>query len=187
MAGKGCLINFIIHRGCVIIKHPKGFDTWLCKYSVYIAQGEKEHIFLQDVIKLIVFIKIINSFIFIFLFIFFFLSSSDHFASLTDERKTHVLVSTDLLKFNKVAGSDIEIFGKALQLKQADIDGIRMVNPLSVPTQVHQIIQMWKNKNGKLATLGRFTKNLMDAEAAGARIYWDEFYKGVKEVTSSKS
>nr|XP_011413852.2 uncharacterized protein LOC105318426 isoform X1 [Crassostrea gigas]XP_011413853.2 uncharacterized protein LOC105318426 isoform X1 [Crassostrea gigas] len=108
----------------------------------------------------------------------------DHFASLTDDRKTHVLVNTDLLKFNKVVGSDIEIFGKALQLKQADIDGIRMVNSLSVPTQVHQIIQMWKSKNGKLATLGRFTKNLMDAEAAGARIYWDVFDQGVKEVTS---
>lgn len=122
---------------------------------------------------------LIPLFLSFYLFIFF-LSSSDHFASLTGKRKTHVLVSTDLLKFNKVAGSDIEIFGKALQLKQADIDGIRMVNPLSVPTQVHQIIQMWKNKNGKLATLGRFTKNLMDAEAAGARIYWDEFYKGVE-------
>lgn len=47
MAGKGCLINFIIHRGCVIniIKHPKGFDTWLCKCSVYIAQRENDHIF----------------------------------------------------------------------------------------------------------------------------------------------
>lgn len=129
---------------------------------------------------------LIPLFLSFYLFIFF-LSSSDHFASLTDKRKTHVLVSTDLLKFNKVAGSDIEIFGKALQLKQADIDGIRMVNPLSVPTQVHQIIQMWKNKNGKLATLGRFTKNLMDAEAAGARIYWDEFHKGVEQVTSLKS
>lgn len=184
MAGKGCLINFIIHRGCVIIKHPKGFDTWLCKYSVYIAQGEKEHIFLQDVIKLIVFIKIINSFIFIFLFIYFFLSSSDHFASLTDKRKTHVLVSTDLLKFNKVVGSDIEIFGKALQLKQADIDSTRMENSNSVATQIHKIILKWRNRNGKMATLGTFTKSLMDAEAAGASVDWDVYDQGVKEVTS---
>eukprot|EP00105_Crassostrea_gigas_P001611 XP_011413851.1 PREDICTED: death domain-containing protein CRADD [Crassostrea gigas] len=108
----------------------------------------------------------------------------DHLTSLTDNQKTHVLTEANLLKFNKVVGSDIEIFGKALQLKQADIDSTRMENSHSVATQIHKIILKWRNRNGKMATLGTFTKSLMDAEAAGASVDWDVFDQGVKEVTS---
>lgn len=108
----------------------------------------------------------------------------DHLTSLTDNQKTHVLTEINLLKFNKVVGSDIEIFGKALQLKQADIDSTRMENSNSVATQIHKIILKWRNRNGKMATLGTFTKSLMDAEAAGASVDWDVYDQGVKEVTS---
>lgn len=115
------------------------------------------------------------------------MSSSDHFASLTDNQKTHVLTVTNLLKFNKVVESDIVIFGSALHLIQADIDRIRMQYSIYVDTQVYNIMLKWRNTSVKMATLGRFTKSLMDAEAAGARIYWDVFYKGVKEVAPLKS
>lgn len=108
----------------------------------------------------------------------------DHFTSLTDNQKSHILTEQNLLKFNTVVVRDIEIFGKALQLRQADIDTCRMESPNSVTTQIHKIILKWRNRNGKMATLGTFTKSLMDAEAAGASVDWDVFDQSVKEVTS---
>lgn len=107
----------------------------------------------------------------------------DHLTSLTEDQKTYVLTEQNLLKFNRVVGSDIEIFGKALLLRQADIDTTRMENSNSATTQIHKIILKWRNRNGRMATLGRFTKSLMDAEAAGAFVDWDVFDQGVKEVT----
>lgn len=89
-----------------------------------------------------------------------------------------------MLKFNKVVGSDIEIFGKALKLKQADIDASRVENSNSFTTLIHKILLKWRNINAKNATLGLFTKGLQDAEAAGASVDWEIFSEGVKDVTS---
>lgn len=108
----------------------------------------------------------------------------DHFTRLTDRQRTHILTEHDLLKFNKVVGSDIEIFGKALKLKQTDIDASRVENSNSFTTLIHKIILKWKNTNARNATLGLFTKGLQDAEAAGASIDWDIFIEGVKDVIS---
>ena len=88
-----------------------------------------------------------------------------------------------MLKFNKIVGSDLEILGKALELRQADIDTARMENTHSAITQIHKIIVKWKNRNGKNATLGTFTSCLMNAEEAGANVDWDVFDKGVEAVT----
>ena len=88
-----------------------------------------------------------------------------------------------MLKFNKIVGSDLVILGKALELRQADIDGARIGNPHSAITQIHKIILKWKNRNGKNATLGTFTRCLMNAEEAGANVDWDVFDKGVEAVT----
>ena len=88
-----------------------------------------------------------------------------------------------MLKFNKIVGSDLEILGKALELRQADIDNARMENTHSAITQIHKIILKWKNRNGKNATLGTFTRCLMNAEEAGANVDWDVFDKGVEAVT----
>lgn len=90
----------------------------------------------------------------------------------------------NLLKFNKVVGCDIEIFGKALKLKQTDIDASRVENANSFTTLIHKIILKWKNTNATNATLGLFTKGLQDAEAAGASVDWDIFIDGVKDVIS---
>lgn len=81
-------------------------------------------------------------------------------------------------------GSDIEIFGKALKLKQADIDASRVENPNSFTTLIHKIILKWRNSNARNATLGLFTKGLQDAEAAGASVDWDIFIEGVNDVIS---
>lgn len=89
-----------------------------------------------------------------------------------------------MLKFNKVVGSDIEIFGKALKLRQADIDATRVENSNSFTTLVHKIILKWKNVNAKRATLGLFTKGLQDAEVAGASVDWEIFSEGVKFVSA---
>lgn len=89
-----------------------------------------------------------------------------------------------MLKFNKVVGSDVEIFGKALKLRQADIDAIRVENSNSFTTLVHKIILKWRNVNAKGATLGLFTKGLQDAEAAGASVDWEIFSEGVKVVSA---
>lgn len=99
--------------------------------------------------------------------------TEDHFTRLTGRQRTHILTEHDLLKFNKVVGSDIEIFGKALKLKQTDIDASRVENSNSFTTLIHKIILKWKNTNARNATLGLFTKGLQDAEAAGASIDWD--------------
>ena len=88
-----------------------------------------------------------------------------------------------MLKFNKIVGSDLEILGKALELSQNDIDMARMKNPLSAFTQIQNINSKWKNRNGKNATLGTFTRCLMNAEEAGANVDWDVFDKGVEAVT----
>lgn len=108
----------------------------------------------------------------------------DHFTRLTDRQRTHILTEHNLLKFNKVVGSDIEIFGKALKLKQTDIDASRVENSNSFTTLIHKIILKWKNTNARNATLGLFTKGLQDAEAAGASVDWDIFIEGVKDVIS---
>lgn len=108
----------------------------------------------------------------------------DHFTRLTDRQRTHILTEHNLLKFNKVVGCDIEIFGKALKLKQTDIDASRVENANSFTTLIHKIILKWKNTNARNATLGLFTKGLQDAEAAGASVDWDIFIDGVKDVIS---
>lgn len=81
-------------------------------------------------------------------------------------------------------GNDIEIFGKALKLKQADIDASRVENSNSFTTLIHKILLKWRNINAKNATLGLFTKGLQDAEAAGASVDWDIFIEGVNDVIS---
>ena len=88
-----------------------------------------------------------------------------------------------MLKFLKIVGSDLDILGKALELSQADIEWARMKNPHSAENQIYKIILKWQNRNGKNATLGTFTSCLMNAEEAGANVYWDVFDKGVEAVT----
>lgn len=110
--------------------------------------------------------------------------NEDHFTQLTDRQRRHILTEHNLLKFNKVVGSDIEIFGKALKLKQADIDASRVENSNSFTTLIHKIILKWRNSNARNATLGLFTKGLQDAEAAGASVDWDIFIEGVNDVIS---
>ncbi|XP_022295871.2 death domain-containing protein CRADD-like [Crassostrea virginica] len=110
-------------------------------------------------------------------------TSVDHLADLSESQKSHILTEHNLLKFNKIVGSDLEILGKALELRQADIDNARMENTHSAITQIHKIILKWKNRKGKNATLGTFTRCLMNAEEAGANVDWDVFDKGVEAVT----
>nr|XP_022301225.1 death domain-containing protein CRADD-like [Crassostrea virginica]XP_022301226.1 death domain-containing protein CRADD-like [Crassostrea virginica] len=110
-------------------------------------------------------------------------TSVDQLADLSESQKSHILTEHNLLKFNKIVGSDLEILGKALELRQPDIDNARTENPHSAITQIHKIILKWKNRNGKNATLGTFTHCLMNAEEAGANVDWDVFDKGVEAVT----
>nr|XP_022301224.1 death domain-containing protein CRADD-like [Crassostrea virginica] len=110
-------------------------------------------------------------------------TSVDHLADLSESQKSHILTEHNWLKFNKIVGSDLVILGKALELSENDIGTIRMQNPHSASTQIHNIIVKWKNRNGKNATLGTFTSCLMNAEEAGANVDWDVFDKGVEAVT----
>ena len=88
-----------------------------------------------------------------------------------------------MLKFLNIVGSDLDILGKALELSQPDIDRARRDNPHSAENQIYKIMIKWKYRNGKNATLGTFTSCLMNAEEAGANVYWDVFDKGVEAVT----
>jgi hypothetical protein len=106
----------------------------------------------------------------------------DRLAELSEEQKSHLFTELNLLRFNKVVGSDIELLGKTLGLAQADIDVIKMENTHSGATQIHKVILKWKHRNGRNATLGKFTQLLMDAEAAGATVDWDQYYEGVNRV-----
>jgi hypothetical protein len=103
-------------------------------------------------------------------------------ADLLEKQKSLILTDTTLLKFNKVVGKDIEILGKVIGLAPAEIDIIRMENPLSGAAVIHKIIVKWKNKNKRNATLGKFKELLMGAEDAGASVDWDKFYEGVSRI-----
>lgn len=79
-------------------------------------------------------------------------------------------------------GNDFELVAKYLQLKQNEIDILKMENP-SVKIVIHKILLTWKRKLGPGATLEMLEKTLQDAERdTGASLDWDVFSRAKKSI-----
>jgi hypothetical protein len=104
-----------------------------------------------------------------------------------DETNDTALSSTDLLKFNKVIGKDMELVAATLELSQVEIDRIKMENPASMSAVVQSIFLTWKQKLGPAATLEKLEEALRDAERdTAAYVDWEVFRQAKKSILKKR-
>ncbi|XP_056015156.1 uncharacterized protein LOC125676198 [Ostrea edulis] len=112
----------------------------------------------------------------------------DNQASLSiNDTDATILSERDLLNFNKVIGNGMELIATCLGLSQVEIDRLKMDNPMSTSTVVHNILVTWKRKLGDAATLENLEKSLQEAEKhTGASVDWSVFSQAKEALKSSK-
>lgn len=77
----------------------------------------------------------------------------------------------------------MELIANYLGLSQVEIDRLKMENPTSMRTVVHNILLTWKRKRGPTATLDNLEKSLQGAERdTGASLDWDVFSRAKKSI-----
>jgi hypothetical protein len=85
-----------------------------------------------------------------------------------------------------VMGKHFEIIAKYLQLKQSEIDMIKVANPFP-ETMVHKILLKWKSKLGSSATLEVLEKSFHDAERdTGVSVDWDDFERAKQSILAHR-
>jgi hypothetical protein len=91
------------------------------------------------------------------------------------------------LKFNKVIGKDMVLIAACLGLSQVEIERLRMENPTSMNTVMHNVLLAWKNKLGHAATLGKLEDEIGKAEIdTGACIDWWEFHQAKDAILKKR-
>ncbi|XP_056015101.1 probable serine/threonine-protein kinase pats1 [Ostrea edulis] len=99
-----------------------------------------------------------------------------------------VLSESDLLKFNKMIGSDMELIATCLGLSEVEMDRLKMENPTSMSNVVQKILLTWKRKRGPTATLENLEKSLQDAERdTTASVDWSVINRAKEDILKERN